>query len=299
MAEAPNAFSEYLKEELRKYGGIMVPVKAGLPERLLVKKAPVSKLHPNPEDEFSRPEIGPNYSIVTSYIARYKRFKTMSRPEEIAEEPLLVEKVHPDGYMLLNGHHRWAAFWSLGVKEAPVSIVNLTQETDIERMIHASRHDKRATLDLDEVVFCQGDEPAEKPLRGLAGRRFKEKIRLGIPMLLHALSKQGYDIWVYTAKYYSMEYIREYFRHYSVKVDGIITGTARKTKESAEARKRVEHLFSERYVRTLHIDRDMVLCTSADSRDFQEYPVEETGADWSRAVLSAVRKLERHGNGES
>ena len=271
----------------------MIPVKAGLAERLLVKKAPVEKLHPNPDDEFSMPEVGPNDSIISEYMARYRQYGSMKKPDEIEEEPLMVEKVYPDGYMLLNGHHRWAAFWNLGVKKAPVSIVNLTQETDIEQMISASKHDRRATLDLDEVVFCREDEPSENPPKGFLGKKFQERIRLGMPALLHYLSKHGYDIWVYSAKYYSLEYIREYFRIYTVKVDGIITGTARKTKEDAAAKKRVEHLFTERYAQTLHIDRDMVLRTFAASKEFEEYPVEETGTGWARAVVSIIRKLER------
>jgi len=289
-----NGFSDYLKEELSKYSGRMVPVKAWKIERILVKKAAISRLHPNPEDEFSFPEIGPNYKIISDYIARYNRYGTMKKPEEIVEEPLMVQKVHPDGYMLLNGHHRWAAFWSLGIMTAPVSIVNLTQETDIERMILASNHDKRATLDLDEVIFCSGDEPSEDPLRGLAGRRYREKLRLGIPALLHFLSRQGYDIWVYTAKYYSMDYIKGYFKHYSVKTDGIITGTGRKEKGNEAAKARVEKLLKEQYAETLHIDRGMVLRTFSDTKDFEEYPVSDSSSEWSQSVISVIRRLKKN-----
>ena len=37
----------------------------------------------------------------------------------------------------------------------------------------------------------------------------------------------GCDIWVYSSKFYSLDYISSYFKRYSVKVDGIITGTSR------------------------------------------------------------------------
>lgn len=295
MADNKGGFSVHLQEELKKYGDIMVPVKAGLPERLLVKKALVSKLHPNPDDEFCWPEVGPSSSIINKYISLYKQYGAMYRPEDLGQEPLMVEKVHPDGYMLLNGHHRWAAYWTLGVKLVPVSIVNLTQETDIEQMIRESKHDRRATLDLDEVVFCRGDEPAEKMRSSRFSRKYKEKLRLGIPRILHTLSKQGYDIWVYTAKYYSMDDIRDLFKQYTVKVDGIITGTGRKTKGQTESKKRVEHLFAEKYVQTLHIDRDMVLRTFADTKDFEDYPVGGSGADWARAVLAVLREMEKNG----
>ena len=71
--------------------------------------------------------------------------------QSIMDDPITVEKVHPDGYMILNGHHRWAAAMRVGIKMIPVKIVNLTNEVDIEKMLRASNNDKRATLDLDEV----------------------------------------------------------------------------------------------------------------------------------------------------
>ena len=59
MTVQSSGFQEYLAEEIKKYGGVMIPVKAGLMERLLVKEAEIKKLHPNPDDEFCMPGIGP------------------------------------------------------------------------------------------------------------------------------------------------------------------------------------------------------------------------------------------------
>lgn len=287
-------FQEYLAEEIKKYGGVMIPVKAGLMERLLVREVAIEKLHPNPDDEFCMPGIGPNDRIISDYVARYQRYGSMKDPDSFGEEPLIVEKVHPDGYIILNGHHRWAAFWRLGIKKVPVSIVNLTQKSDIEEMIHASEHDRRVTLDLDEVAFCQGDEPWEKPIKGFPEEKFKERLRPGIPALLQYLSVEGYDIWVYTAEYYSIEYIREYFHYYNVKIDGIVTGTGRKSKGFAEERKNIEQLVKERYKQTLHIDRQSVLHTFAGSNNFEEYPVAEGTFGWAQTVKSIIRKIENN-----
>lgn len=295
MAKTKESFFEHLAEELKTYGDCMVPVKAWFWERHLIKKASIQKLHPNPEDEFCKPEIGPNHHIISEYVARYRQYNSMKDPQSFRwEEPLQVEKVLPDGYRILNGHHRWAAYWNLNVKKAPISILNLTHESDIQKMLDASTHDKRATLDLDEVVFWHGEGPAEKPLNFLFSRIYKERMREGIPLLLHYLSKHGYDIWVYSSNYYSIEYIRNYFRQYTVKVDGIITGTARKTKEGSELTERAERLFSERYVQTLHIDRGMVLRTFSHSKEFEDYPIEESGADWPRAVMKIVKEIEHN-----
>ena len=161
-------------------------------------------------------------------------------------------------------------------------------------MIRSSEHDKRVTLDLDEVAFCQRDEPWEMPIKGFPEGKFKERLRPGIPALLQFLSRQGYDIWVYTAEYYSIEYIREYFHYYTVKIDGIVTGTGRKSKGFAEERKSIEQLVRERYKQTLHIDRQTVLRTFSGSKDFEEYPVVEGAFGWAQTVKSIIRKFENN-----
>ena len=292
MAKANTRLAQFIEEEIRKYGGVMVPVKASVLERALIRKVTAGKLHPNPDDEFCIPSIGPNYSIIANYESLFRRYGSMYT--KLNDEPLMVQKVHPDGYMILNGHHRWVAAMQSEIKWSPISIINLTQETDIENMLRASDHDKRVTLDLDEVVFAVGEGmPAEKPLHFPVNKIYKERIRLGIPALLHYLGKEGYDIWVYTARYYSYDYISAYFRKYSVKVDGVITGTVRKTKAGAEAKKRTEQLFAAKYVETLHIDNDMVLRTFRDSREHEEYVLEDTGIGWSKAVMEVVKGFKK------
>ena len=284
-------FEEFLANEIKQNRGLLVPVKAGPLERMFVKKMRPDKLHPNPDDEFCSPNIGPNYSIISDYVKIITKFGSLDA--NYNDEPLMVEKVRPDGYMILNGHHRWAAALITGLSKVPVSIVNLTQDIDIERMIRESKHDRQVTLDLDEVVFCFGEDTlAEKPLPFPYNKLFKERIRYGIPALLHFLSKQGYDIWVYTAQYYSYEYIRAYFKRYSVKVDGIITGTARKIRGKAEAEKKTEKLFANQYSETLHIDRDAILRTKRKSNQFEEYPVEAQPSEWSHTVMTIIEGLE-------
>ena len=60
--------------------------------------------------------------------------------------------------MILNGHHRWAAALRTDIKRIPVNIINITHEVDIENMLRLSDHDKRVSLDLDEVILGFTDE---------------------------------------------------------------------------------------------------------------------------------------------
>ena len=284
-------FESFLAEQIERYRGVTVPVKASVFERMFVKKAPCGRLHPNPDDEFCDPAVGPNYGIVSRYEETI-RHAVRNAQKEYIQEPLIVEKIHPDGYRILNGHHRWAAAMRMGVRQVPVEIVNLTQAADIQKMLQNASHDRRVTLDLDEVVFCTDEAvPAEKALPFPIGKRYRERLLRGIPALFHYLKTNGYDIWVYTAKYYSFEYIRSYFRHYSVRLDGIITGSARKGWMSEETKKRMEELMRNQYKETLHIDSASVVRTGHIGKRYEVHSFEAPAAEWAQTVMKIVEGI--------
>ena len=141
-----------------------MPVRASLVRRALVRRASCRRLHPNPDDEFCFPEIGPNEEIIGQY--RERLFQMEGQPLQAFGTPITVEKIKPDGYLILDGHHRWAAAMQFRVRSVPIEIVNLTQEADLRDMFDKASRDKRITFDLDEVVFCQDPQAdrMEKPL---------------------------------------------------------------------------------------------------------------------------------------
>ncbi len=290
-------FQQLMDEELLKVKGIYYPVPVSIFHRLLVKKAPLRKLHPNPDDEFCRPEIGPNHSIISNYENTYRRCMGNSNANLFtnnpAFEPLQVQKISPDGYLILNGHHRWAAARLAGMKTIGIEILDLTRKEYILKKLQGSRHDKRVTMDLDEVVFCpEGSPYCEKAPTFQIGKKYQERIRLGIPALCQFLSSQGYDIWVYTARYYSMADLRTLFRRYHCPVTGFITGTARKGPAGADMKQSLEDMFEEKYLTTLHIDSSMVLQTFTGSKEFRDYPLTSSDSRWSGEVMDIVKRIE-------
>ena len=289
------AFDEFIASEVKKYKGVYVPVKAGILRRALIRWAPVSKLHPNPDDEFCFPNVGPSYRIISEYMSSFRQTRLQSR--HYCDERVIVQKIHPDGYMILNGHHRWAAAMQMGFKNIPVELVDLTQDTDIKAILTNTRHDKRVTLDLDEVVFRkEGEGPLEKPLPFPAGRIYKERLRLGIPALFHYLNMKGYDIWVYSAGYYSFDYIQRLFRKHHAHICSAVTGTARKTADNtAQNRKELEALIANTYQYTVHIDNDMLLRISSRTREIEEHEITGAPEEWSRRVMEIMEKIEKHG----
>ena len=291
MAGGNTRFQEFLAQEVKKHKGIYVPVKAGLLKRVLIREVPLKKIHPNPDDEFCAPEVGPNNEIVSRYMQVFAD-NHLHHMKHYCEDPVLIEKIRPGGYMILNGHHRWATALRLGYKRIATRTVNLTGEMDVKLMLQNSVHTRRATLDLDEVVFAKdGSVPAEKALPFPLSKLYRERLRLGVPALFRLLNREGWDVWVYTSQYYSPEYIRRLFRKYHVRVTGVVTGAARKTgKDSAAG---LEKLVKDKYQSTLHIDSETVLFTRADGGEFEDLRLPGESV-WSAEVMEIVRRLKPH-----
>ena len=291
---AKSEFDEFVLNDVKKQKGVYMPVQASLAERLTTRHLPMEKLHPNPDDEFAFPDIGPNYQIISKYVEDIMTAYRM-KLEPFDDDPIIVEKLHPEGYLILNGHHRWAAAMRMHLKKIRVKIVNLALESDIKKIIEKSEHNKRATLDLDEVVFKSEDKKGlEKPLGFPYNLRYKQRLRLGIPALFYALSKRGYDIWVYSSNYYSIDDIRDFFRCYHVYVDGIITGLAKKNAQTNKKSNKIEKLMSSKYGITLHIDDDMLLRTKKQTAEFEEYKLDVPPEEWAKKAINIIEEIERN-----
>lgn len=294
MAENIEGFQDYLKKELENTKGIYVPVRAGFMHRLLIRRTACKNLHPNPDDEFCMPNIGPNSGIISKYSQEFRRFGTRSSVEHDVE-PLTVDKIRPSGYLILNGHHRWAAAIMTRQRSLPIRIVDLPLEEDIQKMLKRSRSDRRVTLDLDEVVFrAEGGGPVEK-LPFFLRLRYKQRLRLGIPALFRFFNDKGYDVWVYSAKYYSFKQIQTLFMLYQTRVTGVVTGTARKGSHAAKFRESLNKNVSEHYSTTIHIDDHALLRVNSSTGEYDEYPIDGTESQWSSKIMDLIGALDKNG----
>lgn len=289
----PLDLSKYIADDIAKYSGISMPVKAGFLQRMLIKKLPCKKLHMNPDDEFSQPKVGPSFRVISEYTQKFVQNYEQTGNYFFQQEPLIVEKLYPDGYRILNGHHRWAAAFKLGVKKIIVNVVNMTHEAEIKEILRNSKHDKRVTMDLDEVVFFDPQnmtiDHAEKSLGFPNNRFYKEKLRLGIPALFRCLERNGYDIWVYSSKYYSTDYIKSLFRKYHVNVTGIVAGMEKQKGKKNQ----YDKLLNEKYKNTLHIDNELVLQIDTQSGDFKEYNIDSSDV-WSKNIIEIIGKIAKN-----
>ena len=270
-----------------------MPVKASLAERLTTRHLSMEKLHPNPDDEFAFPDIGPNYQIISKYVEDIMTAYRM-KLEPFDDDPIIVEKLRPEGYLILNGHHRWAAAMRCQIKRVPIKIINCATESDIKTILEKSQHDKRVAIDLDEVIFRDPDYKylEKKAFNFPMSLRFKQRIRLGIPALFYYLVKHGYDIWVYAADFYSIDDIQKFFKAYSVHVDGIITGVGKLEQYHSDSEKRMRELINNKYQMTLHIDNETILETHNNTKEFEEHAIVSSEEDWSKTAIAIIEEIE-------
>ena len=290
---AKTKLDELVAEDISKQKGVSIPVRAGLLERILVRKTACSNLHPNAEDEFSINTVGPSYRIINEYETKFREALRMET--RVFDDPLTVEKLRPKGYLILNGHHRWAAAMRCGIKRVPIKIINCATESDIKTILEKSQHDKRVAIDLDEVVFRAPDYKylEKKAFTFPISLRLKQRVRLGIPGLFYYLAKNGYDIWVYAADFYSIDDIQRFFKAYSVHVDGIITGMGKREQIKSESEERMKELINNKYSMTLHIDNETILETHNKTKEFNEYTIEAKEDEWSKKAIEIIEEIEK------
>lgn len=80
----------------------------------------------DPDDDFCDPKVGMNESIVEKYVNEAE--KTLKDGGECFEEPIMVAKLSDGEYMIINGHHRWAAAIKMSLDKVRVVIANPGEE---------------------------------------------------------------------------------------------------------------------------------------------------------------------------
>lgn len=117
---------DIIMEEIAGYSEGREVVKAGILEILSLRYLPPEQMHPNPEDEFCDPDVGPSEQIVEEYVLKAQ--KNLMAGVDSFDEPIMVAKMNDGGYMIINGHHRWAAAIKTELKRVRVVIANPGRE---------------------------------------------------------------------------------------------------------------------------------------------------------------------------
>ena len=106
-----------IQEEVARYQDHRETVRASILEVLTVRFLSPDQMHPNPEDEFCDPEVGPNESIVEDYVE--EATKNLVCGADSFDEAILVAKMEEGGYLIIN-----AAAVKVELKRVRVAIAN-------------------------------------------------------------------------------------------------------------------------------------------------------------------------------
>lgn len=289
MAVWPEDYVEKVLNDIEKYNGIRKTKKAGFIERCMQKFCNPNMLHPNPNDEFSQPSVGPNFGIVGQYteLARYNQLHEIT----VFEEPLIVQKMDPDGYLLLNGHHRWFAAVRMGIKKVHIQIVNVIGADDVNRMMEQTDNCKIVSFDFDEVLLSS-HEADQEPIRdSLFSRRFKERLRKGAPELIKTLQSMGYDVWIYSGGYMEEDSVNDFFSMYEITVNGMLNGINEKKGNHTTNTKDIKEMMDQKYHVSCHIDNESVLYVDRNTKEYQNYSIPDFDTAWANGVTAILEKL--------
>lgn len=289
MSVFPEDYVEHVLEDIQYNVAGRKIIKAGLIERYTIRAMHPLKMHANPNDEFSQPAIGPNFEIISGYVKAVRQAQIHGLP--IFEEPIIVEKLEGDGYLLLNGHHRWFAALRMSVGKVAVRIVNLVHEEDMSRMISSTDNNRRIVFDLHEVLLTE-DEKDLEPIRDtLFAKRIKERLRAGAGEVIRRYQAAGYDVWIYTTSYDSEEYINNFFSMYELTVNGIVNGISEKRHSKTDEAERIKKMMAEKYIQALNVDNEGAVLIDSVTKNFEQYSFDNCGQTWSESVIALLDKL--------
>lgn len=283
MINANENYNKYVADDLKIHKGLYHPAKAYILEQIKPRNISPQKLHPNPEDEFSMDNVGPNWEIISNYEKSI--LQHIKRGEDLFDEPLIAIKLDTGGYMLLNGHHRWMAALNLKLKTVPIKIVNITCEDDINQIINKSNRNKCVTIDFDEVLFSddmQHDNDINFPYNLI----YKKNIRANSSLMIREFQRLGYDVWVYTGTYLSEQYINGLFKINHCKADGIVNGINGK-RNSAN----LKDIFRQRYNYIVHVGNEMLSCVDTHTKEYEIIDINSSKEEWAADIVSGIKRF--------
>lgn len=285
MTPVEKDYKTLVLDDMATFDGLAKPIRASVLERICTKNLNINQLHPNPTDEFSMENIGPNFGIVSDYTQSMRKAQSLSMP--VMDEPIIVEKMSTGEYMILNGHHRWLAAHKADVKKVPVQIVNVAPDEEIFEKVKNSANTMCVSIDLDEVLLADRNSypTKEKPFF-LSKKLFPKILRYNAGALINELRNDGFDVWIYTNDFHSSEYIDILLRHQHTRVDGIVNGLSRKKSKDG-----LKKAFINKYKYSIHIDNEGIICVNNSIKDFESIDIETTQNNWAADIMKAMKQL--------
>ncbi len=152
----------------------------------------------------------------------------------------------------------------------------------------------RISFDLDEVLFVWPEtHKTEPPLKYPLNKIYKERLRLGTPELIHRLQELGYEVWVYTSSFRTERYIKNLFKHYGVKFDGIVNGTRHLKEVQRDNKTTLPQKLPSMYRISLHVDDEAIVCSLGRQYGYRTYQLDEEDDEWKEKIIARADEIRR------
>ncbi len=152
----------------------------------------------------------------------------------------------------------------------------------------------RVSFDLDEVLFVlPKTHKTEPPLRFPFNKIYKERLRFGTPELINKLQEMGYEVWIYTSSFRTEKYIKNLFKKYGVKFDGIVNGTRHLKEVQRDNKQSLPQKLPNFYHISLHIDDEAIVCTLGRQYGYNVFQLEAQDDDWKEKIIERAEKIRK------
>ena len=152
----------------------------------------------------------------------------------------------------------------------------------------------RVSFDLDEVLFVNPATHKTEPRPPFPFYLiYKERLRLGTPRLIHALQELDFDVWVYTSSFRSESYIKNLFRLYGVRFDGIVNGKRHMAEVQRYSSTPLPQKVPSRYKISLHVDDESVICSYGKEYGFDTYQLDAEDDAWVEKVIARAEEVKK------
>lgn len=152
----------------------------------------------------------------------------------------------------------------------------------------------RVSFDLDEVLFVLPQtHKTEPPLKFPFNKIYKERLRLGTPELINKLQEMGYEVWIYTSSFRTEKYIKNLFKKYGVKFDGIVNGTRHLKEVQRDNKQSLPQKLPNYYHISLHIDDEAIVCTLGRQYGYNVFQLEAQDDDWKEKIIERAEKIRK------
>lgn len=159
---------------------------------------------------------------------------------------------------------------------------------------HPPAPSMRVSFDLDEVLFVSPQtHKTEPPLPFPLNKIYRERLRLGTPDLIRSLQNRGCAVWIYTSSFRTERYIRNLFRFYGVRLDGIVNAERHKREVQKDSSEVLPQKLPSKYRISLHVDDEAVICAWGREYGFNTYLLNAQDDEWKEKILEQVEKIRR------